>query len=87
MAKQLNVPHQNNLVRVRNLSVDFTAAGKVNHAVKHVSFTIKQGRDGGAGWRIGIRQDRVGALDPPPAAISRPHPIQPARSISTAAIC
>lgn len=36
-------PHQNNLVRVRNLSVDFTAAGQVNHAVKNVSFNIRKG--------------------------------------------
>jgi microcin C transport system ATP-binding protein len=38
-----DAPHQNNLVRVRDLSVDFTAAGQVNHAVKHVSFNIKKG--------------------------------------------
>lgn len=36
-------PHQNNLIRVRNLSVDFTAAGKTNHAVRKVSFNIKKG--------------------------------------------
>jgi microcin C transport system ATP-binding protein len=36
-------PHQSNLIRVRDLSVDFTAAGEVNHAVKHVSFNIKKG--------------------------------------------
>ncbi len=35
--------HQTNLVRVRNLSVDFSVAGTVNHAVKHVSFNINKG--------------------------------------------
>ncbi|MEO0730062.1 MAG: ABC transporter ATP-binding protein, partial [Pseudomonadota bacterium] len=32
-----------NLVRVRNLSVDFTSAGTTTHAVKRVSFTIGRG--------------------------------------------
>ena len=36
-------PHQNNLVRVRDLSVDFAVAGNVNHAVRKVSFHIKKG--------------------------------------------
>jgi microcin C transport system ATP-binding protein len=43
MNKRTEEPHQNNLVRVRDLSVDFTAAGNVNHAVRHVSFSIKKG--------------------------------------------
>ncbi len=44
MAKEMqNAPHQTNLVRVRDLSVDFSVAGNVNHAVKHVSFNIKKG--------------------------------------------
>ncbi|MEM1307229.1 MAG: ABC transporter ATP-binding protein [Pseudomonadota bacterium] len=34
---------QPNLVRVRNLSVDFTSAGTTTHAVKRVSFTIGRG--------------------------------------------
>ena len=32
-----------NLLRVRNLSVDFSSAGTVNHAVQNVSFTIGKG--------------------------------------------
>ena len=32
-----------NLVDVRDLSVRFTAAGKVTEAVRHVSFGIKRG--------------------------------------------
>ena len=44
MAKDMqDAPHQTNLVRVRDLSVDFSVAGNVNHAVKHVSFNIKKG--------------------------------------------
>ena len=35
--------HQSNLVRVRNLSVDFNVDGKTNHAVERVSFNIKKG--------------------------------------------
>ncbi len=35
--------HQNNLVRVRDLSVDFSAGGELNHAVRHVSFSIGKG--------------------------------------------
>src|SRR6056297_1090341 len=36
-------PHQNNLIRVRDLSVDFTAAGQTDHAVRKVSFNIRKG--------------------------------------------
>ncbi|MGI9476630.1 MAG: ABC transporter ATP-binding protein [Hyphomicrobiaceae bacterium] len=44
MAKDMqDAPHQTNLVRVRDLSVDFSVAGNVNHAVRHVSFNIKKG--------------------------------------------
>ncbi|MFY0615153.1 MAG: ABC transporter ATP-binding protein [Hyphomicrobiaceae bacterium] len=44
MAKDLlDTPQQTNLVRVRDLSVDFAVAGNVNHAVRHVSFNIKKG--------------------------------------------
>ncbi len=44
MARDLqDTPHQTNLVRVRDLSVDFAVAGNVNHAVRHVSFNIKKG--------------------------------------------
>ncbi len=44
MAKDMqDAPHQSNLVRVRVLSVDFSVAGNVNHAVRHVSFNIKKG--------------------------------------------
>lgn len=35
--------HQASLVRVRDLSVDFSVAGNVNHAVRHVSFNINKG--------------------------------------------
>jgi len=38
-----DAPHKNNLVRVRDLSVDFTAQGQTNHAVRHVSFNIGKG--------------------------------------------
>jgi microcin C transport system ATP-binding protein len=39
----LSEVHQNNLVRVRDLSVDFTVDGEVTHAVKRVSFNIRKG--------------------------------------------
>ncbi len=45
--------------------------GKTTTAVERVSFTHRQGRDGGAGRRIGLGQDRVGAVDPAAAALSR----------------
>ena len=34
---------QQELIAVKDLSVDFRAGGKVTHAVKHVSFDIKKG--------------------------------------------
>ena len=38
-----DAPHQANLVRVRDLTVDFSVAGNVNHAVRGVSFNINKG--------------------------------------------
>jgi len=35
----------NNLIRVENLSVDFTAGNEIVHAVKQVSFNIAQGEN------------------------------------------
>ena len=45
-------------------------AATVIDAVKGVSFTHRQGRDGGAGRRIRLGQDRLGAVDPAAAALS-----------------
>ena len=65
----LSEVHQNNLVRVRDLSVDFTVDGEVTHAVKRVSFNIRKGetvalvgREGGdaRGGRADQRRQAVG---------------------------
>ncbi|MEO1265012.1 MAG: ATP-binding cassette domain-containing protein, partial [Pseudomonadota bacterium] len=43
MSKPVTVPPHQTLVRVRDLSVDFTTQGETTHAVKRVSFSIGKG--------------------------------------------
>ena len=58
----------------------FRSGGRDRHAVKRRLVHDRQGRDGGAGRRVRLRQDRLGAVDHAAAAL-------PAASHPTGEIC
>ena len=74
------------LLDVRDLSVAFRSGGREVLAVDRVSFRIGKGETVALVGEFGLGQDRVGAVDPAAAAVSRPR-FRPARSGLRAAIC